>query len=191
MGTKNRNEHAYKMIRNTKLRPPRLAQRSQASWEASGWERITTVTQARPRLRTSLSESIRIDPRCREGVRAQESGGQCRNNSMPRLGPSPVGLTCAASSIAAEAGPETKPYRSATKPCRAAKRRMDPKTSLFSTLSYRYVLALGNSYSAELFAIIVWSRCDANSSARGRPSSINPLYPPCSNGARPAAMKPV
>ena len=35
---------------------------------------------------------------------------------------------------------------------------MDPKTSLFSTLSYRYVLALGNSYSAELFAIIVWSR---------------------------------
>jgi hypothetical protein len=35
---------------------------------------------------------------------------------------------------------------------------MDPKTPLFTTLAYRYALAAGESYAAELFAIIVWSR---------------------------------
>ena len=36
---------------------------------------------------------------------------------------------------------------------------MDPKTPLFNALSYRYALAHGYSYAAELFAIIVWSWC--------------------------------
>jgi hypothetical protein len=38
---------------------------------------------------------------------------------------------------------------------------MDPKMPNFSTLSYRYALAAGFSYAAELFAIVAWSRCGA------------------------------
>ncbi len=37
--------------------------------------------------------------------------------------------------------------------------RMNPTSSLYSTLAYRYGLSLGNSYAAEIFAIVVWSRC--------------------------------
>ena len=37
---------------------------------------------------------------------------------------------------------------------------MNPTSSLYSTLAYRYGLAIGNSYGAEIFAIVVWSRCD-------------------------------
>ena len=36
--------------------------------------------------------------------------------------------------------------------------RMNPTSSLYSALAYRYGLSIGNSYSAEIFAIIVWSR---------------------------------
>jgi hypothetical protein len=43
---------------------------------------------------------------------------------------------------------------------------MDPKTPIFTTLSYRYALASGTSYGAELFAIIVWSWCGAQCGAR-------------------------
>jgi hypothetical protein len=35
---------------------------------------------------------------------------------------------------------------------------MDPTSSLYSTLAYRYGLSIGNSYAAEIFAIVVWSR---------------------------------
>jgi hypothetical protein len=36
---------------------------------------------------------------------------------------------------------------------------MNPTSSLYSTLAYRYGLSIGNSYAAEIFAIVVWSRC--------------------------------
>jgi hypothetical protein len=35
---------------------------------------------------------------------------------------------------------------------------MNPTSSLYSTLAYRYGLSIGNSYAAEIFAIVVWSR---------------------------------
>jgi hypothetical protein len=56
--------------------------------------------------------------------------------------------------------PDTKVTVSRVEPC-PGNRRMDPKLPIFSTLSYRYVLAMDYSYAAELFAIIVWSRCGA------------------------------
>jgi hypothetical protein len=37
--------------------------------------------------------------------------------------------------------------------------RMNPTSSLYSTLAYRYGLSIGNSYAAEVFAIVAWSRC--------------------------------
>jgi hypothetical protein len=36
---------------------------------------------------------------------------------------------------------------------------MNPTSTLYNTLAYRYGLSVGNSYYAEIFAIVVWSRC--------------------------------